>query len=1852
MGKSYRIRTTPGDDKNIVLQVDQDFEQLEILSLKIRQQDVYERMCSDYGVLAGRVFSNNGYGIPNAKISVFIPVSNEDSLNPIISSIYPYKTLEDLNEDGFKYNLLPYLPSYPGHVATGTFPSRLDSVIDETAIEIYNKYYRFTVTTNESGDYMIFGVPLGTQTIVMNVDLSDIGPFSLSPQDLIRMGMGTEEQFDGPKFRSSTNFNELPQIIVLNKTIDILPFWGEPETCQIGITRLDYDLSTESNIEIKPTAVFMGSLMSSTERTAMRANGVSKLITGNLCSMIAGPGEIIAITQSIFQDSDGLPILEQAELPNGGKVIDEDGVWLVDLPMNAEYITTNEFGEQVISDDPSIGVPTKGKFRFKIKWQQTKNINEDFKRGYFLVPNVKEKGWDYNNPNIDPLTGSLGNTSFLEAQSSYAFGLDWSAYTTGNVSLSNPDIQSIINCEDYFYEFEYNKVYSISQFIDQDKRRKNKERFLGIKRINDDTCEDTTNKYPANDGVFHTSLTWRITNIILILVFIIMVPFVISYSILAFIINLLFKIVLTFLCWLKELQIFGSKPFKRALRKINCDQDPPLGPLSLPMLSYPDCDICDCKEPDNEDGSSTSTQVKLPPSNIFLEDQGMAGFNGESGDGNSSYVNITDGNISKYFPSLESSDYNNLIDILDGKKFESGPLSTKDLSIPARINAFNTKSNFYNDQGGNNQITLKYGNNPDVYDNTIVFLTLNGDRFTGLTSGSTILTFTDLDDSKDPNITGHTLTNIWGTKSTTGTTTYSNSIPIKYADPNNRLQNITQTISLNWNGDPKIYGLPSDIEYYQILTAYTINDFISLSKPKARFGSLAEIFQGKFYIVKDPITANPSFTYANIKDILNEDLYVVIAQRGVDVYSEKIDTKIGLGRLFGYDNHNQVELNQKVRLNIPIQNTTISGSMVMSNHDEMIDNSSISQGLKLFYPSYVFKPGNFIPFETELLSKYSSLVSPPPNIVNGINLTINNNSVYGVYNGTNDLRANTGNRLFFNPINQEADGEVYFFNSLTNSGYLTYKEFSNQRNTTPNILSENLPVRLNSGSLTIGNIYRILDSPGSSDFTIVGAPNNNVGTTFVATATNPNWGSFPNFGELAAFKNIINFVTPVGSPNVNFIPAGWWNFYVKLDNILTTGIYFIFKIFKYDGVNEIPLNNNPETLFMDVGATKGLLQTEINFTPMSPSDRIIVKVYAANRSKFINSIVKLILQTDEDELGSLCVTSFIRKDAKYDTNESVHGSIYEYRYGDDVKMLAPTYTTFKTKIDNSENIIIRADRLPKLNQGGILQQSSWGDFYLIPGDDPVAANNQIGSPQYNNDNDPEFPDDNKGYESIILNSFSCTGMRDLSCYEKQNGSLTVKPNCKEDKVRNGCYWVVEKPLIGLFGPDGDLNQIFEYGYRFRFYYGLCQGVLSNNFINNWINGNLYAFPFKVNTFYNKFNEVKKRDYPKQLLVLQNESNNFYYRSSPSAIHPITKDYKFIGSAPVSIKQIDFGANNRNLKFPTTIINLGPRDQFLKEVILNDSYYGYIMDQLPDSSYKDLEDIVVFFSASRMTEPKGFKVLLGGSNTLTTLFSRPGKKVDGDFAQAAAVNSQFGVVPFDSSFYRTDNPNPDAVISGNIGSEGIIGIYFDSTNEDIQLRDYVSPMRIIRFKPTPLPSGIFLYNDLPKKTQIVPHYRWNIENGDIFGTQLNNWATKVQDIYQQGYQSLDRENDPYPRGTIFSDWDYRGYYFNYQQPPITITSGSLIIGQNYTMLDYKSPDDFSNVGGSNVDGVSFVATGTTPTNWTNGSILIQGAIYSLNKTTPNPTIGGAPWYFYFGLNRNKTAINKFREKYIETPFADE
>ena len=62
---------------------------------------------------------------------------------------------------------------------------------------------------------------------------------------------------------------------------------------------------------------------------------------------------------------------------------------------------------------------------------------------------------------------------------------------------------------------------------------------------------------------------------------------------------------------------------------------------------------------------------------------------------------------------------------------------------------------------------------------------------------------------------------------------------------------------------------------------------------------------------------------------------------------------------------------------------------------------------------------------------------------------------------------------------------------------------------------------------------------------------------------------------------------------------------------------------------------------------------------------------------------------------------------------------------------------------------------------------------------------------------------------------------------------------------------------------------------------------------------------------------------------------------------------------------------------------------------------------------------------------------------------------------------------------------------------------------------------------------------------------------------------------------------------------------------TATSGTLTVGKKYRINTFFAGDDFTNVGAaSNATGVEFVATGTTPTTWTNSSVVGQvGALVS-------------------------------------------
>lgn len=442
MSKSIRIRTTPdGNDKYVKVNLEQDFDFLEILSLRLTQEEVYSRFCSDYGVIVGRVTTNDGFGVPNAKVSIFIPISEEDKDNALISGIYPFENVNDKDSNGIRYNLLPDNKQHTCHTPIGTFPSKRKILDNDVLLEVYDKYYKFTTVTNQSGDYMIFGVSIGNHTMHMDIDLSDVGFISTKPYELISRGYNKKLFKSNTTFKDSKNLDSLSQVISRNMGVDVKPFWGDIERCEVGITRVDFDL----NYEIIPNALFFGSIFGDDDKNSVNKNCRPQKDVGEICNMTTSEGDI-EILRRVTDDTSETEIL----LIDGGRLIDENGNWAVQIPMNLERKITDEFGNLIDSPDPDKGIPTKTKVRFKVSLDENGGNSRIRSRGKFLVPNM------FNRYEFDDSTNDAD-----------------------------------------FYEMKWKKIYTVRQHIGRFQLNSNDENknFIGIKKV--DEC-GSHNPFPFN----------------------------------------------------------------------------------------------------------------------------------------------------------------------------------------------------------------------------------------------------------------------------------------------------------------------------------------------------------------------------------------------------------------------------------------------------------------------------------------------------------------------------------------------------------------------------------------------------------------------------------------------------------------------------------------------------------------------------------------------------------------------------------------------------------------------------------------------------------------------------------------------------------------------------------------------------------------------------------------------------------------------------------------------------------------------------------------------------------------------------------------------------------------------------------------------------------------------------------------------------------------------------------------------------------------------------------------------------------------------------------------------------------
>lgn len=1857
MPKSYRIRTEVGVDKYINVNLEQDWESLEVLSLKILANDLYTRMCADYGVVVGRVFVNNGFGLPNAKVSVFIPLDDADEFDPVISELYPYRTITDTNEEGYRYNLLPKLPSYKGHQSTGSFPNVGDVLMDESYIEVYDKYYRFTVTTNDSGDFMIFGVPTGTQTIVMDVDLSDIGCFSLAPQDLVQQGIATETQVNGSTFKTSTNLRELPQIKNLVFDVDVAPFWGDQDLCQVGITRVDFDLTKQANINIQPTAVFMGSIISTTNDDALKVSCKPKNNTGNLCELVAGPGEIEAIRQTINSDENGLPILEVYQIEQEGKVIDPDGTYVLNVPMNLDYVFTNEFGEQVLSDDPSKGIPTKGKYRFKFKWQNEEGLQNSFQRANFLVPNIKEYGW--SNSANDPFdqatptytyqisagatsgltevqsfgfnagisldnvinsssyevylngveyTGSLNSIPFnigdtiqivgtpinpnviqdfsftvypetlFNLLKSYSFSLDWDDYV-------NP--QEAIDCEDTFYEFKYNKVYTTAMFLDRYKNGIGRAKHLGIKEIDNRSCKSTVNTFPVNDIIRNFDPIFFVFNILInILTFPILVLLFVAHFI-SFIWPILKYVLIVLSIYLSYdaavalfnaiqsgIQLISAgagviqvgvgvtvnvgfilegirlifagifliavAAFKLALALafaaftvIAAIKVKGFPRISLPMIAYPDCTSCDCdcgdaKQDDDFDINSVNDEIEAAAQG------GSSGF----------YDTTLVPSLSIIAPVNSAGSYTIEHPNLSGP--DDDP--TQDEYQCGLTGPYKNLANLIGDEKINQDLAVQ----------------------ASLDLARTISGY-DVLSSSNPN------------------RLYVNEQYLLHA-PQPFLWSADKDAGGN-NADDRYFAYPDSKTFPQQL-----NDFNTRDKYFNTGGAYNQI----------KTTVNPNL---GSQPFLDQVVVILMSPGAID--------QIGVGNICSFQDPNYTDSQSTNRL-INLTGATLNQFGTNSiTGTTLIGNSVPAQ---VYYADPANKTSNQLANIVLNLPPVSQLpVQGNPNVEQSYlqystdieyfqlitGLTVNDfigiDQLNAGYFPNQYLRHDV---TILTPDCPTPPGTSNFSSWTINNvvtlmdGWQGYEVCIFVRGVDPFTPKQTIKYDLSkifgftslNGSVEIeGSYYLNRPIQGYSSFTSGNKPVSHVSSN--NTTPNlyfPSFAFTPDTTKFTAFTSNLPYfylctddtnVTGIGSYTP--VNSGWQS----ISNLTIGGnLYEVLANSNYT----IPRQQSSPTQYVGGNSFLGwALNTNFDFG---------LKTNVSSQG----------CNQDCQEKQYYNVLSGWFNNSNVGGNISVLYSPAYYRYN-----LTPV--TF-----GSTNIVMRSDRLPTSTKienglesktGYALHQNNNFTIYSATGveTEPTIS---AGFDLPNGEQQDEDP-----FISGLTDTLTCEGMVPLECYSGSGSDVGVIPSSQcsipANRMINGCYCLLNRTYLVEYPADARL--FLEWKTRFTMNFAACRGIFAQVFQNNWINGALYMFSFNKRTTYGANNTDPNYSYCDSVIVYNDLSNAFYYRSSP------WNGSDFIGKNSPNFNQNNplsnfpgFGYNKKQIQFPTTIVDLGPRDAFINEVCCGgiDGFGSYFADQMKATSYQDNSDIIQLGFLSRIlnegVRQRMIPISVGGDSSegqgIVQFFNstRGGYRIDGDWAQMLSINSEWKVLPF-----ITENvPSNDYIFFGDNGATGnqikpVMGLFFQTPDPNLNYRKIESP-GIQTYSTSPLIEEKFGYS----KSQVVPHYKWSLKTSNptsnIFGTEDNNWVT--DNVYGGGFFSK-----------RYQDLDFTDLNEKY----ITQT----------TKLGYIA---------NYVNGI--------PTPQPVINTIIQGQPVGTNQQA---IVVGAPYHFYFGLNNGKTAVDRFYKLYVST-----
>jgi hypothetical protein len=278
-----------------------------------------------------------------------------------------------------------------------------------------------------------------------------------------------------------------------------------------------------------------------------------------------------------------------------------------------------------------------------------------------------------------------------------------------------------------------------------------------------------------------------------------------------------------------------------------------------------------------------------------------------------------------------------------------------------------------------------------------------------------------------------------------------------------------------------------------------------------------------------------------------------------------------------------------------------------------------------------------------------------------------------------------------------------------------------------------------------------------------------------------------------------------------------------------------------------------------------------------------------------------------------------------------------------------------------------------------------------------------------------------------------------------------------------------------------------------------------------------------------------------------------------------------------------------INFPTTVVDLGPRNTWLKEVCVDPELDPNcsISRSIGSTSYKGLDDLMEYIIQSKEIKERG-------RLDVQDLFdARSNGKIDGDIAQLMNFNTQTGIYPFE--FEESDSPYIDQY-STVFDSKGPIGLNFVYSEDDPDTPELEQAGELVR-------ACLNEPGRLGDTSQRVPYFMWDTR-GHGFGENAGNGENQDyydDKIYNQRIQQFKANLNT----DLNSDPSDDLYFSPYLLPPIRDC-----LEVNGTKL--KANDNYKE--------------------------------YTVNGQQRHIMEIGVPFHYQLGLRKGKTAYDKFIESF--------